>query len=218
MMAKADGIFSKLRGKVGGVVFYVVDGKTYVRQHIDEPKISEPTPLQQVYRNKFGMASHFLRPLKIPIEFGFQAFRKGMRTGMNVAMGYTVKNAFYGGGVDPLQLIPAQVKLSMGSLTGARNAQVSWVDDEQVSFSWENNIGEGSAGHFDQAMLVLYNAEDQRVEYVLEGDFRSAGQQEVKVLRGKEHEGKLHAYISFHHYSRRYKTREFSDSQYLGMV
>ncbi|WP_370567407.1 DUF6266 family protein [Echinicola sp. 20G] len=217
-MAKADGIFSKLRGKVGGVVFYVVDGETYVREYVEEPKVGEPSPIQQLYRNKFGMASHFLRPLKIPIEFGFQAFRKGMRTGLNAAMGHTVRNAFYGGGVDPLQLVPAQVKLSMGPLTGAKNAQVSWADDEHVRFSWENNIGEGSAGHFDQAMLVLYNAEDQRVEYVLEGDFRSAGQQDVKVLRGKEHEGKLHAYISFHHYSSRKKKRTFSDSEYLGLV
>ncbi|WP_394370980.1 DUF6266 family protein [Echinicola marina] len=217
-MAKADGIFSKLRGKIGGVVFYVVDGKTYVRQHNDEPKIGEPSPIQQLYRNKFSMASHFLRPMKIPIEFGFQAFRKGMRTGMNAAMGYTTKNAFYGGGIDPLQLLPDKVKISLGPLTRAKNAQVSWADDEHVRFSWENNNGEGSARHSDKVMLVLYNAEDQRVEYVLEGSFRSTGQQEVKVLGGKGHEGKLHAYISFHHHSRRYKTRSFSDSQYLGMV
>ena len=217
-MAKADGILSKLKGKIGGIVFYEVNGETYARQHNEEPKIGEPSPIQQLYRNKFGMASHFLRPLKVPIEFGFQAFRKGMRTGMNVAMGYTVKNAFYGGGVDPLQLIPAQVKVSMGPLTGAKNALVNWVDDDHVRFSWENNIGDGSARHFDQAMLVLYNAEDQRVEYVLEGSSRSSEHEDVKVLRGKVHEGKLHAYISFHHYSRRYKTREFSDSQYLGMV
>ncbi|WP_394354473.1 DUF6266 family protein [Echinicola arenosa] len=217
-MAKADGIFSKLRGKVGGVVFYVVDGETYVREYVEEPKVGEPSPIQQLYRNKFGMASHFLRPLKVPVEFGFQDFRKGMRTGMNAAIGHAAKNAFYGGGVDPLQLIPAQLKVSMGPLTGARSAQVSWLDDEHVRFSWENNIGEGSARHFDQAMLVLYNAEDQRVEYVLEGSYRSKEHEDVKVLRGKEHEGKLHAYISFHHYSRRTKKRTFSDSEYLGLV
>ncbi|WP_394369613.1 DUF6266 family protein [Echinicola shivajiensis] len=217
-MAKADGILSKIKGKIGGVIFYEVNGETYVRQHNDDPKIGDPSPIQQLYRNKFGIASHFLRPLKVPVEFGFQAFRKGMRTGMNAAMGHAVKNAFYGGGVDPLQLVPAQVKLSMGPLTGSKNAQVGWLDDEHVRFSWENNIGEGSAGHFDQAMLVLYNIENQRVQYVLEGGSRSKAQQEVKVFRGKEQEGKLHAYISFHHYSRRSKTREFSDSQYLGLV
>ncbi|MBS9525646.1 hypothetical protein KI659_16630 [Litoribacter alkaliphilus] len=216
-MAKADGPEKHYRGKTGSLVYYRVKGVTYVRKHVEKIAAKPPTKLQEYGQRKFRLAGEFFKPLKIPVEFGFQQQANGMRTGTHLACGWAIKNGFKGS-LEDSTLDPSLVKVSGGTLTGALSPSVRWAGVGKVLFEWEDNSNLGSARRDDQVMVTLYNVEDKAVFFVLEGNFRWERQQVVSIFRHDLHVGKLEAYISFSRPLAKNKTRDLSDSVYVGRV
>ncbi|WP_143959250.1 DUF6266 family protein [Litoribacter populi] len=214
-MARLDSSGEGFRGKKGGKVYYKVNGKTYAKEYTETVK-GEPSLLQQFYFEKFRLVMAFLKPLKIPLEYGFQKFKVGMRTGLNVATSYVLNHGMNYVG-DTCEVDPSKVLVSSGMLTGIDRGRMQWLTPDQVSIEWDDNSYIGNARKSDRAMALLYNPETLNSYYVLSGNFRFTGQQSVQVYDGEKEVGKLHGYLSFFKVSKK-GVYEFSNSVYLGII
>ncbi|WP_143961784.1 DUF6266 family protein [Litoribacter populi] len=216
-MAKAEGAGKDFRGKKGNSIYYKVKGKTYAKE-VSEKEPKERTPLQKLYISKFSQTNTYLSRIKEVIDFGFQDAGSGMKFPIDVASGQVMNNAFR---EEPGRFVlqPEDVLISMGVLTGPNGGSVRWIEeDSSVLFEWEDNSGMGSAKSTDRALLLLYNAEDGKSFYVLQGNRRKEGKMEIGISFPQLHKGKLHAYMAFSAFNRGRKKYKISNSVYLGLI
>lgn len=91
-------LFTKLKGKVGGVIYYTVNGVTYIRSYPE--KIKNPrTPLQEQQRNRLRDAMTLYKTIRLtPLEKIWQcATRQSNLTGANLFIKMNIA-AFFGDG------------------------------------------------------------------------------------------------------------------------
>jgi hypothetical protein len=217
-MAKASGMHQGLKGKIGGFIYYEINGVTYVRA-APEPKPKKdklpPTPSQELQQTKFRLARHFLDPLRQLVYFSHQIGIRGARNGYHEASALLMNLAMVHHDTG-LALAPNLALISSGNLTGAKAGAVSWKDDEHVEVTWKNNTGSGNAKGKDKALILLYNLEESTPIYIMEGAARSAEKQMLHIPDPDEHRGRLHAYLAFS--SPKANGHSLSNSVYLGLI
>lgn len=174
----SKGILGGVSGKVGNVVGGNWKGIDYLR--ILPASVANPkTPKQMDQRTKFMKVINFLQPLTDVIRIGFKAYATKM-TAFNAAMSYNFKHAITGS-FPGYEIDYTKALISRGNLTGLHNPIASSDLAAQVSFSWDDNSGDGNALGTDKAMVVAINPVKEKATYVIEAASRVDGSANLTV-------------------------------------
>ncbi|PRP66283.1 DUF6266 family protein [Nonlabens agnitus] len=174
----SQGILGGLSGKVGNVVGGSWKGIDYIR--IKPTSVANPRTEGQVnQRTKFAVTLAFLQANKAFIKVGYKNFAS-RQTEFNAAMSYILNNAITG--VAPNFMVDYNsALLSRGLLAGVSNATTDLTFPGEVTFSWDDNSGEGNAFTSDKAMLVVYNPSKNDSIINLSGADRTVGTQTISL-------------------------------------
>lgn len=210
-MAKApQGLFGKIKGKVGNITLSSWKGIPYIKSQ-QQPYVSN-TPAQQLQRKKFAIASNFTKVTRPVINAGYK-WEIQNRSELNSATSYLLKWAFKGG-LEDLALDYSKVLVARGDLPEAKNPQVQPTASGDLSFSWDFDEEQLLNRGGDKALILAYCPTLERAFYsVDEGITRKDRQCTLRLP--KECEGRdLETYLAF----TTKNGEEASNSSYLGKV
>lgn len=172
------GILGPFSGKVGTVVGASWRGKDVLRS-LPRASDREATESQLLQRLKFSTVSSFLTPIG-PVISRYYGSNNGDRTRKNQAMSYHLKEALVY--VNPnYEILYNKVQISKGDLLGVQNPVVAAAGFNAISYTWEDNSGQGSAKPTDQLVVVVYEPISGQFYYVLNADTRIAGSTSVTL-------------------------------------
>lgn len=157
-----NGILGAFTGKVGNVVGSTWNGVSYMRAvpaNVKDPK----TPKQLAQRQRFGLVTSFMRKFKPIINIGFKNGSGNMNP-LNRASSYNMRNAV-GGEYPDQQIEYEQLVLARGDLSKVDDPQATAGGPGEISFSWKDNSGEGSALSDDKVVIIIYNPDRDSVIY-----------------------------------------------------
>ncbi|MCL6258062.1 DUF6266 family protein [Aquiflexum sp. TKW24L] len=161
MASVNDSSGGKFKGKVGGLVYYQVGGKTYVRQappKQTKAKKQKTSELRMLYQSKMTLTQSHLKSLTGAIAFGFQNFADGAKRPFHVCVSYTLYNAFVSEGRN-FALDPSLFKISRGNLLPPQDPKAEKTGDG-ILITWHNNSYVSNSKPWDKAFVVLHNPED----------------------------------------------------------
>jgi len=203
-----NGVNGPFRGKIGKAHGSSRRGTNYIKGSYKKrtKKVSEP---ELANRSKFKTAQLWLKPI---LAFVREGFKNHTRTsqGFTSALSYLLLNAFDGEQPN-LNINPAKVKVSAGTLPCTDNVAVSYPGNNILKFSWDKEMIGGNPR--DQVMLLAYDIENNFAYQTNPGQFRSAGEDTIKILMGAKTKT-FHLYIAFVAVDR---SRQ-SDSLYAGTI
>jgi Family of unknown function (DUF6266) len=187
-----NGINGAVIGKVGPAVGYMWKNKNVIRSKAGKSK-KPLSPLQKQQHAKFSLMNYFLNQLKPLLNITYGHLVENM-TGFNKAFSYNVKNAIRLNQPE-LAMDYARVLLGRGDLTNVSNAIVTPSSEGQLTFSWTDNSGTGSAKATDQVFVAVYSEKQNNWIYGLNLAARNAEGCKIDITRmiGK----KVHTYIGF---------------------
>ncbi|PZU85547.1 MAG: hypothetical protein DI529_09900 [Chryseobacterium sp.] len=154
MATISKGILGGFSGKVGTVVGANWRGKDIIRSR---PKTSrrEPSQNQILQQMKFSLAISFLQPLK-GIQSRFFGTRSGVRSCVNLAVSYTIREAIQVVNDIP-ELIYNKILVTKGDLVGFQNVNLTLQAGGILHLEWEDNSSQGNASASDRVSLVCYS-------------------------------------------------------------
>lgn len=205
-----NGITGNYNGKIGGLVFYIRNGKQVIRTI---GKITKPaTPAQLQNRKELSVTVAFLKPLIEFVNAGFRLRAAGTtKSAYNLALAYQKKNAVTGVYPD-VSIKYEQVRVTEGKIGGADEAAVELIPSG-LKVTW---LCPGSLGWprpYDQLMLLVYFPVLQKAAYILSGVSRSQCAQVLDLQPDLLNEY-MEVYISFVTQDR----KGISNSTYLGSL
>lgn len=220
MARLSNSILKGLKGSMGGVVFYEVDGVTLTRSKPGkrtraQKKRRAHSPRNQRSMGKFAMVQAYIKSFKDAIAFGFQNEAAGPSRPYHACASYTLLHCFSSDGENYF-IDPALIKVSLGPLCPPEDAYAQ-ATEEGILFAWKDNSGVSSAKPDDLAFVVLHNAESKVVRFEKVGSRRNSEQFlfERRIIgTGNQ----WHAYLAFSQLTRDKKKRILSDSVYLGLI
>lgn len=218
MASVNDSSGGKFNGKVGGLVYYQVGGKTYVRQapsKQSKAKKKKASPTQKLNRSKMTLAQSHLKSMKEAIAFGFQNFADGGTLPYHVCVSYTLINAFIEDGPN-YALDPALIKVSKGILFPPIHAKAEKVNNG-INITWQSNGDVSNAKPWDKAFIVLHHPEKMMSEVVVFGNERSS-ESHIFPLSTNRLKDKWHVYLAFSQEQTKNGEMLLSDSVYLGCM
>nr|WP_246164321.1 DUF6266 family protein [Xanthovirga aplysinae] len=95
-------------------------------------------------------------------------------------MSYILKNAIVGNSPD-FTIDYTNVLISRGALIGALNPSIDTSTSGIATFSWDDNLVQGSVLATDKSMLLIYNEWNGEVVFTNSGAARSAGSQNLSA-------------------------------------
>ena len=202
-----SGVLGAIRGKIGPVVGATWMGEPYYRSR-PKSRSKKRGRVEAHNQENFAILHSFLHPLLPFVREGFRGYSPRVQ-GYNAAKSYGMKNAFAGEKGNKV-LDPSKVQVSFGNLPLPADMSME-KQDGVVRFQWDTNIPQG-ASRYDQAMLLVYNPESGGCNMKLTGQFREAGEDELKLP--KVNGATWHVYMAFVADDR---SRQ-SHSVYLGTV
>ncbi|MCH6233627.1 DUF6266 family protein [Cognataquiflexum rubidum] len=211
-----DSSGGEFNGKVGGLVYYQVEGKTYVRQappKQTKAKKKKTSPLRRLYQSKMTLTQSHLKSLTRAIAFGFQNFAEGARRPFHACVSYTLNNAFIADGPN-FAIDPALIKVSLGPLLPPINAIAEKLD-HGIYITWQSNAHISNAKPWDKAFIVLHHPEQMLSENTTFGKDRSSESQFIS-LSVHSLQKKWHIYLAFSQEQTHNGKLLLSDSVYLG--
>lgn len=165
------GIAGLMTGRVGDMVFYVLNGKQVVRMVGKSAKA--PTEKQLTARMQMAVVSGFLKHLVEYLNVGFGPDVIDDENAYNAAMRYNRKHALSGVYPD-IFLDYSKVLVSKGDLPGAAGAVVELLSDG-LHFTWTNPAELPYPRGNDQVMLLAYFPSLNSAIYLLEAGSREEG-------------------------------------------
>jgi hypothetical protein len=156
MASVNDSSGGDFNGKVGGLVYYKVGGKTYVRQAPSKrtkAQMEKETVPQKLNRSKMTLTQRHLKSLKYSIAFGFQNCTVGARRPFHACVSYTFNNSFIADGPN-YAIDPSLIKMSKGILLPPQNPKaektangfmITWKSNAHISNA--KPIGQSLFGH-----------------------------------------------------------------------
>lgn len=181
------------KGKIGNVVYYVLNGKNVSREVGFTTK--PPTASQLNARMATKLSSQVLRKLLDFINTGFRPEAIYARdNAFNQAIKQNKKNMIKGVYPD-LEIAYDQILLSKGSLKPAENWRVMKADNG-LRFEWDTDPQMAWPEATDQAMMLAYFPEQETVIYSLYGDSRLSGSSELEIPPSLQ-TAYMETYISF---------------------
>ena len=188
-----DGITGFVTGKVGDMVFYVLNGENVVR-HAGK-SVKPRSEAQLANQAKMALVNLVLKPLLEFVNIGFAHVTQDDRSNpYNRAVSYNKINAI--AGVYPDLLIDySEVSVSKGKLPVAEGGTVELVADG-LKFDWLFDSDMPYPRENDRAMLLAYFPVLGSAVYSLEGASRKAGA-DLLVLPGELLAEPMEVYIAF---------------------
>nr|WP_068888059.1 DUF6266 family protein [Pedobacter panaciterrae] len=203
-----NGLHGTFTGRIGNMVYYVLDGENVCRQ-IGE-NLKPPTEKQLKVRTEMKMVSEFFRSLSAFIKVGFSTEpSESGRNPHNFAMQYN-RNNIIKGTYPNLEIAYDKVLVSRGFLKPAKNF-VAVQTADFIKFSWDTNPQMAWPESTDQLMMLAYFVESKKIVYKLFGNSRLSGSDELQIpesLIGEQ----METYISFISADR----KGVADSTYAG--
>lgn len=148
------GILGSFKGKIGTVVGSNWNGVNYMRS-LPENQKDPKTEKQMAVRQRFALVNRFLKQFKPLIAKGFR-YGAGNVSAMNRASSYHIRNAITGTYPDQ-EFDVSKLILSRGELTGIYGASASSDSLSELTISWEDNTGDGSASAGDTLSVAVYS-------------------------------------------------------------
>lgn len=213
-----DNLFSGFSGRIGNVLFYQVNGQTFVRKK-PGARTSPTTRLQTYHQAAFALVQKFLSPVSKELEIGFGEFRKGAKRGIDRAKSLMLKNAVLPTEGVPV-LLPEKMIVSSGDLTPPQGGICTKLESGKYSIQWVQNSWVGSARDSDKSFVVVYDTLACRVFSVQGARYRKDKSQLVELPWSLSNTGPSGSgvYLYFSFYSERKGKKVFSDSVCLGQL
>ncbi|HKG06827.1 MAG TPA: DUF6266 family protein [Pedobacter sp.] len=171
-MGKANwGPFGPVRGKVGNLIYYYVNGRQRVRT---KGKVTAPpSPNQLKARMGMRVMAGFLKLMAEFLNIGFRVKPGVNQSPFNLATSYNLVHALTGVYPD-ISIDFSKVMLSMGKLEGAAGLSVV-LGDAGLVFSWDGSVPQFYPSPTDQTLALAYFPEQNRAVYGLYGACRLDG-------------------------------------------
>lgn len=208
MAITENGPHGNHRGRIGNIVYYMLNGKNVSREigYTTKP----PTVAQLNIRLITKISSELLCKLMGFIRTGFsiEALR-AKDNAFNQAVKYNKKNIIQGS-YPVLKIAYDQLLLSKGGLKQAQDWQVMQTENG-LQFSWHTDPKMAWPEATDQVMMLAYFPEQDGLVYTLFGNNRSTGIATLEIpeeLQGKY----METYMSFIAADR----KQVADSTYTG--
>jgi hypothetical protein len=187
-----NGINGPFRGKIGSVTGSSWNGIDYMKGRPNVNKSRKPSVAQQSQRDKFTVASTFMKSMKEVILFGFNAGTSGQSL-YSSASAYLLKNAL-DTTTDPYSISYSDVLITRGEYPGVKNPTAIAGGSGQITFNWKNNAGIGAAKANDIMILFVYSAAQN--EFIYHDDVATRSMETV-TLNIDEFKGEtVETYIS----------------------
>lgn len=211
-MAKfKPGIFGHPTGRIGNVVFYILNGQI-VGRTIGEQK-KAPSDPQKGNRGGMGLLMGVLKPLQKFIKHGFEHQAKGtVWNPFNLATSYNKCNAIQGN-FPNISIDYTRLKLSSGTLPLAKDLQINKTDGG-LKVSWDGIHQWAGDQHDDLVMVALYHPKDKKASLFLNAGKRDQGGCFVAI----EDENLLNEPMEAYLYFKSADGETISDSIYLGNI
>lgn len=165
------GIHGGFSGKVGNIVGAHWRGVDYMRSL---PRVSKGRPVSQEqmeHRLRFACAVSFAKPISYVFNVGYGKATQRL-SGYNLAVRQIFKEAIVGE-YPHLEVDPAAVLVSDGSLVRPRNPAIEALPGQVLRVSWIDHTRQGiRADHSDRAIVVAYNAAKAEYQYDTETAIR----------------------------------------------
>lgn len=208
MAILSNGILGGFSGKVGNVVGGNWKGIDYIR--VKTTPTNPKSDKQVAQRTKFTTALSFLQPITAFLRTGYKLFT-AKQTAFNAAMSQVLTNAIVVEN-DEISLDYSKIQVSAGTLTAALNGTFAY-DNGEISISWDDNSGTGSASASDISMYVIYNPTKTEAVYSTEGVIRSV-KTEAITLPSEWAGDTVYVYLTFITAD----GKDVANSAYLGSV
>lgn len=209
-----NNLFGAIRGSMGNLVFYQLNGKTVVRQKPGPRK--KPASERQLYQQEaFKIGQKFVTPLREALNFTLKKRKTGFESGANRTLSWVIKNAIINENKMPV-LHPEKVKVTKGWLASPDGALAERISPFQIEIKWIPDAWQGSGREEDRLFLICYAVEAKKVHTIYEGNYRKSGSQLVELPWAEPELGEVYIYVSF--FSQNGYVRDFSDSVCLGRI
>lgn len=208
MAILSNGILGGFSGKIGNVVGGNWKGINYIR--VKSVPSNPKTDKQVNQRTKFTAALSFLQPVTPFLRTGYKLFT-AKQTAFNAAMSQVLTNAISGEAPD-ITIDYAKAQVSAGTLPPAANGAFTF-DNGQITLTWDDNTGSGSAKATDKSMYVVLNPAKNEAVYETAGAVRSAKTQ-IADLPAEWLGDTVHIYLAFISED----GKDVANSTYLGSV
>ena len=150
-----SGVLGALIGKAGPVSGYMRNGENIIRTAAKR-KDPKTTPLRTAQRQKIKVCNEFTRPYSGTGFFNRTFPSYGARnTGYNRTTS-TLLHLAINGTYPDTEISWPQVLISKGPLPTAINAKSTLNDAGDISFTWDDNSGLGTAKENDKVVVVAY--------------------------------------------------------------
>lgn len=209
-MAKAlNGPNGHLSGKIGNLVYYMLNGIPVVRL-IGQP--GKPSKAQLANHSAMAVTSKLLKPMKGFIKYGYGLQAKGTpQNAHNLATSYHKKHALTGE-YPNIKVDYSKVVLSKGTLSIAEDLIIIKTA-EGLEISWNPEYGKDEKHYDDSVMIMLSFPEKNDAGEYLNIARRSEGKCFIGLGKSQL-ERQIEAYIAF----RSADGTQVSDSVYLGNI
>lgn len=164
-----QGILGPFSGKVGNVVGATSNGVHYMRvipANVRDPK----TDKQLAQRQRFGLMTSTLKKFRPVVNIGFRK-KTGNTSPANRALSYNLKNAITGEYPDQ-EIDYTAFLVARGDLTKAVALSAVSENPGEITFSWTDNSGEGSAKADDAFTVACYDPDEGNILYRIEAAVR----------------------------------------------
>lgn len=210
-MAKSDdGLFGKLSGKLGDIVFASWRGIPYIRSRPSGNPSN--TKAQQNQRSKFGVVVKFVGSILPVINAGFK-WRLDEMPERNAAISYLMKNGVRGKKPE-IYIDYPRVKVARGSLPAPKEASADRVEERLVSVKWKYNPEAASVHKDDSVIALAYAPKLQKGVWKIGGSVARSDETVALELPETMVEEEVHTYLAFANTM----GTDASDSVYLGSL
>ena len=214
MAELVGGVNDPVRGKVGNVVYYMRNGKAFVRSR-PRKRGKKRTVKGKINTTGFAKVQQWMKPIGEFIRYGFKDYGAS-EVPYRSAVSYALNNAIQG--TYPNQFIdPSLVRVTGGDLPMPQTASFVLEEAGIVRISWDKGDLDSMRSQ-DQAMLLVYSPDTQGKDkkdlmFKVAGAFRRDGTDILAVIP-KRYDQEFHVYLGFVNSDR----TEQSHSMYLGSI
>ncbi|NRF39330.1 DUF6266 family protein [Pedobacter foliorum] len=188
-----NGPHGTFTGRIGNMVYYVLNGKNVCREI--GVNTNPPTVKQLKNRLEVKLVGEFFRDLKAFIDVGFSTEPiKAGDSPYNFAVEYN-RNKIIKGSYPDLEIAYDKVLVSRGFLKPVKNL-VTEQTAGAIKFSWDTNPQMAWPEATDQVMMLAYFVESKKIIYQPFGNSRLSGSDELQIpesLAGEQ----METYVSF---------------------
>jgi hypothetical protein len=208
MAIAKNGPHGEHRGRIGNVVYYMLNGKLVSRKIGRSTK--PPTLSQLSSRLETKICSEFISRIQDFTNIGFGIEMQGTdKNAFNLAVAYNKKNMFSGVYPD-FKINYDLLILSKGILKPAQNPLVSQTE-AGIQYTWNTDPKMAFPESTDQVMMLAYFPKAEKVFYTLFGSDRSSGTALLPIPASLKNQY-METYISFASADR----KQLADSTYTG--